>query len=125
MSDLYQTWIDAKEAERAAVEARRLAEDELIDVLAMESKEGSETIKVEGYKVKVTQRFNRSIDSEALQELAAEHGLSEHLPDLFRWKPEINSKAWSATEESITRPLLGAITTKPGRPSFSIERMEK
>lgn len=119
---LYQEWLEAKDAERMAVERRREIEDELIVALAITESEGSSTIKTDGYKVKVTQRFNRSIDSDMLQEIAAEHGITHHLGDLFRWKPDINAKAWKDADESITGPLEQAITTKPGRPSFSIER---
>lgn len=119
----YKMWLDAKEAERQAAEARRLIEDELIAELGIaESDEGSRTVKADGFKVKVTCRMNRSIDADALQEIAAEFGLTEHLGDLFRWKPDINAKAWKDADASITAPLLAAITTKPGRPSFSIER---
>lgn len=121
----YQMWLDAKEAERKAAEARRLIEDELIAELGIaETYEGSRTVKADGYKVKVTCRMNLSIDADALQEIAAEHGLTQHLGDLFRWKPDINAKAWKDANESITTPLLAAITTKPGRPSFSIELSE-
>ena len=120
---LYQQWIDAKEAERQAAEARRQIEDKLIAELGIaETDEGSRTVKADGYKVKVTCRMNRTIDADALQEIAAECGLTQHLGDLFRWKPDINAKAWKDADESITGPLLAAITTKPGRPSFSIER---
>jgi hypothetical protein len=56
-----------------------------------------------------------------VQELAAEHGLTDHLSTLFRWKPEINMAIWKASDERITRPLAGAITAKPGRPSFTID----
>lgn len=119
---LYQKWLDAKDAERMAVERRREIEDELIAALAITESEGSTTIKTGGYKVKVTQRFNRSIDADMLQEIAAEHGLTQHLGELFRWKPEINAKAWKDSDTTITGPLEQAITTKPGRPSFSIER---
>jgi hypothetical protein len=52
--------------------------------------------------------------------LAAEAGLSDHLGSLFRWKPEINATAWKQADNSITNPLLGAITSTPGRTSFSI-----
>lgn len=121
----YQKWLDAKEAERQAAEARRQIEDELITELGIaETDEGSRTVKADGYKVKVTCRMNRSIDADALQEIAAEHGLTQHLGDLFRWKPDINAKAWKEADQSITQPLLAAITTKPGRPSFSIEQSE-
>lgn len=121
---LYQSWLEAKAAERQAQEARRAVEDEIAAQLQLSPEEGSATYKREGYKVKVTQRFNRSIDADLLQEIAAEHGISDHLASLFRWKPDINARAWSAAADEITRPLLGAITTKPGRPSFSIEPEE-
>jgi len=122
---LYQQWIDAKEKERAAMESRREIEDQLLESLNIEQKEGSMTVKDENYRVKITQRFNRSIDSDALQEIANEHGLTEHLSSLFRWKPEINQKVWKDTNEAITTPLLDAITTKAGRPSFAIEIIEE
>jgi len=122
---LYQQWIDAKEKERAAMDSRREIEDQLLESLNIEQKEGSMTVKHENYRVKITQRFNRSIDSDALQEIANEHGLTEHLSSLFRWKPEINQKVWKDTNEAITTPLLDAITTKAGRPSFAIEIIEE
>ena len=122
---LYQQWLDAKETERQAAEARRQIEDKLIAELGIaETDEGSRTVKADGYKVKVTCRMNRSIDADALQEIAAECGLTQHLGDLFRWKPDLNAKAWKEADQSITGPLLAAITTKPGRPSFSIEISE-
>lgn len=120
--NLYQKWIEAKDVERVAVDRRREIEDRLIAALAITESEGSSTIKTDGYKVRVTQRFNRSIDADMLQEIAAEHGITHHLGDLFRWKPDINAKAWKDADSSITGPLEQAIITKPGRPSFSIER---
>lgn len=122
---LYEQWINSKEIERSAMDARREIEDQLLQSLNIEQKEGSMTIKDKNYRVKITQRFNRSIDSDALQELANEHGLTEHLSSLFRWKPEINQKVWKDTNESITNILLDAITTKAGRPSFAIEIIEE
>ena len=61
----------------------------------------------------------------ALSKLAAEHGLTEHLSALFRWSADINAAAWKAASEAITAPLLGAITTTAGRPSFSISTKDK
>lgn len=119
---LYQQWLDAKEAERLAVDQRRMIEDKLIEELNIDQCEGSSTIKDGGYRIKVTQRFNRTIDADMLQEIAAENGITQHLSSLFRWKPDINAKAWKDADKSITGPLEQAITTKPGRPSFSIER---
>lgn len=114
----------AKEAEREAVEERRMLEDELVRQLKIDDKEGSKTIKEDGFIVKVTNRYNRRIDADLLQDIAAEHGLSDHLGSLFRWKPDIDSRAWKAADESITNPLAQAITTTPGRPSFNITKKE-
>lgn len=119
---LYAEWMEAKEAERLATEWRRDIEDKLAAQLGItETDEGSKTIDEPGYKIKVICRMNRKVDADLLQELAAEHGLTEHLSSLFRWKPEINASAWKHAADTITGPLLGAITTTPGRPSFSIE----
>lgn len=125
MMTLHLRWLEAKEAERAAVEKRRLIEDELVQQLHINgANEGSSTHDLSGYQVKVTCRIDRKIDADMVQELAAEHGLSEHLSSLFRWKPELNMSAWKAADESITRPLAGAITAKPGRPSFTITKKD-
>lgn len=122
--NIYEAWIAAKEAEREAVEERRMLEDALVRQLQLDDKEGSKTIKEDDFVIKVTNRYNRKVDSDLLQEIAAENGLSEHLSTLFRWKPEIDARAWKAADQSITNPLAQAITTTPGRPSFNIQRKE-
>lgn len=125
MKTLYEDWIRAKGIERDAAELRRKAEDALSEAMSLgEDFEGSKSFDHEGYKVKVTGRMNRKIDADKLQDIAAECGLSQHLGDLFRWKPDINAAKWKNADDSITRPLLDAITTTPGRPSFSIVKEE-
>ncbi len=123
MSSLYQSWLDAKEAERVAVENRRSIEDQMVKEFQIsEQLDGTKNFDRDGYKVKVVGRINRKVDSDLLQEVAAEAGLSDHLSSLFRWKPEINQKAWDNASEAITKPLTAAITATPGRPSFSITK---
>ena len=118
---IYQDWLDAKEAEREATAKRRRIEDELIQLLSVDDlPEGSKTRKDSGYVVKITTRMNRKVDSDMLQDLAADAGLTDHLTSLFRWKPELNIKAWKAADPSITGQLARAIEAKPGRPSFAI-----
>lgn len=119
-------WIEAKKAEADAVEFRRDVEDELSALLKVNPNvDGSKTEKLEGFEIKVTTRLTRKIDSDLVQEIAAEHGLSEHLATLLRWKPELDMKSWKAASETITKPLSAAITTTPGRPSFSINAITK
>ena len=120
---IYQDWIDAKEAERAAIERRREIEDRLVAEFEIpETLDGTRNIDADGYKVKIVGRMNRKIDADALQEVALESGLSEYLSTLFRWKPDIIAAAWKAADASITDIFLSAITTEPGRPSFTIEK---
>ena len=122
LDTLAAQWVDAKADEAIAVARRRTIEDRLVELLALdEGKEGTTNAKTEqGYAIKVVGRMNRKVDADRLQELAAEHGLSEHLGSLFRWSADINAAAWKAAAPTITAPLAGAITTTPGRPSFSI-----
>ena len=122
MEHMAAEWLEAKEAERVAVEKRRDLEDAMRKVASIrDDTEGTETLTLEGFRVKVVGRIDRKVDADKVQELAAEAGLTDHLSTLFRWKPEINMAIWKASDERITRPLAGAITAKPGRPSFTID----
>ena len=119
---LSEAWLQAKEEERMAIEARRAVEDELIRAFQIsEQMEGTFNAKtITGHQIKIVGRLSRKVDAEKVQELAAEHGLTEHLGNLFRWKPEINMTAWKATSPEITAMLADAITVSASRPSFSI-----
>lgn len=120
-ASIYQQWLNAKAVETAAIKDRRDLEDEMVKAFGVaETLEGTMNFDADTYQIKVEGRINRKINSEKLQELAAEHGLTEHLASLFRWKPEINAYAWRAAKPEITTPLLDAITATPGRPTFSI-----
>jgi histone H3/H4 len=122
MEQMAAEWLEAKEAERVTVEKRRDIEDSMRKVASIrDDTEGTETLALEGFRVKVVGRIDRKVDADKVQELAAEAGLTDHLSTLFRWKPEINMAIWKAADERITRPLAGAITAKPGRPSFTID----
>jgi hypothetical protein len=126
LTDLSAQWIAAKEAEKKAQDERRQIEDRMLSLIGLpEAFEGTENASAGSYKIKLVGRLNNKIDADLLQELAAENGLTDHLGSLFRWKPEINARAWKSADEQITRPLLAAITTTPGRPSFSIENKEQ
>jgi len=122
IDDLAQNWLEAKSAEQAATERRREIEDKLLSLAGIaENMEGTENVETDGgYKIKITGRMGRKVDADRIQDIAAEEGSSEHLSSLFRWKPELNMAAWKNADKSITDPLLGGITTKPGRASFQI-----
>ena len=118
---IYSDWLEAKRIEREIVAQRRDLEDEMLRQLQVDDVEGSQTLKREGFKVRVTNRYNRKVDSDLLQDIATEEGLDHLLPVLFRWKPEIKLKEWQSADESAKQKLARAITTTPGRASFYIE----
>ena len=118
LDDLISQWRKAKDAETTAQAERRQIENIIASVVSL-ADDLDGTLTISGV-LKITGRIDRKVDGDKLQELAKEAGLTDHLSGLFRWKPEINRKAWDAAADSITRPLLGAITSKPGRPSFAI-----
>lgn len=123
LPNLSALWIEAKAREVKAINDRRSIEDQMRSLIGVaENLDGTMTAKPDGYVVKITGRINRKVNADKLQELAAEAGLTEHLSSLFRWKPEINMTAWKATDAAITTPLLGAITSEAGRPSFAITK---
>lgn len=117
-------WIDAKAAERKAVERRRLIEDHMASLLGVpESLEGTETTVTDGgHKIKLVGRVSRKVDRYTLEDIAEQYGLEAQLDQLFRWKPEINVAAWKAVPDSVTKPFLKSITTTPSRVSFTIEK---
>tara|TARA_S200002703_G_C3598208_1_gene183764 strand:- start:115 stop:495 length:381 start_codon:yes stop_codon:yes gene_type:complete len=122
---IHRQWLNAKKVEQEAQKLRRDLEDKMIAAIELaEDFEGTRTLDMAEFKVKITGRMNRKVDSDKVQELAAEHGLTDHLSTLFRWRPEINMSAWKHTDEAITGPLLDGITTTPGRPSFNITEKE-
>lgn len=125
LADLAAEWSEAKEAERKAQEKRREIEDAIGRLAKLPADlDGTERLDADGWEIKVVGRIDRKVDTDALQDLAREAGLTDHLAALFRWKAEINAKAWDRAADDITRPLTGAITTKPGRPSFTITKKE-
>ena len=124
-NDLFAEWLECKAAEAVAVERRRQIEDELAQSLRVApDHEGTTKFDLDGYEIKVTGRMNRKVNADLVQEIAAEHGHSHHLQYLFRWKPELDAKAWQKASHDVTSPLLAAITTTPARPSFSIAKKE-
>ena len=124
--NLYQQWIDAKAAETEITARRRAIEDEITKSLKVpEDWEGSYTMKDGGFKINVKRAFTRKVDGKKLSAIADEFGLQDYLPTLFRWKPEIDMKAWKDAEPSVTEKLAQAVTTTPGRVSFKIEKEEK
>ena len=125
INEMCVEWTKQKEIEKNSIEKRRQLEDEIKSKLELtEEFDGIESIETGSCFVKISGRLDRKVDADKLQEIAIEYGLTDHLTSLFRWKPEVNLSVWKNANETITKPLSAAITTKAGRPSFSITMKE-
>jgi len=120
-------WLDQKAVEKLAKDERVLIEKELEQLLEIDqNKEGSSTTKQGGYKIVVTTKHSRKVDTELLQEIAMEYEIDyTTLQHLFKWKADLKMKDWKAASEEITDRLSGAITSKPSKPGFKIELIEE
>ena len=121
---LYSFWLDLKRQEEEAALKRRMVEMRLTEHLP-EQWEGSKTETDGDFKVTVVRRFTRKVDSDMLQDAARQHGMEEYLPELFRWKPEIDAKRWKNAPENVTSALSCAIVTTPGKASVKIENIKE
>ena len=119
LATLSAAWLAAKQQEADATASRRDIEDHMAKLAAVPADlDGTAGLEAGQYAIKITGRIDRKVDAEQLQAIAIEHGLTDHLGHLFRWKPEINMTAWKQASPEVVRPLADAITAKPGRPSF-------
>lgn len=125
MDNLYQQWIKAKAAEKEAQEERRRIEDEIINILGVDTtQEGTLNFEVDDLKAKITPKLTRRVNAEVLENIIQEEGLQDAAKVIFRYKPELNLTAWKNADQSITDKLAEAITTKPARATFSITSKE-
>jgi hypothetical protein len=125
MEYLIHRWLEAKDTERRAVEARRQAEDAMVAAFGIDpTVEGTINRETDGYKLKIEPRLDRKVNAGKLIDLAAEQDLNAHLETLFRWSPDLNMTAWEAADPLIRQALSGAITVRAGRPSFKITPKE-
>lgn len=121
IEEFAKAWLEAKEAERVAVETRRQLEDKLIAEISLDiNQDKIHNMTDNAHKIKITTRLTRKVDSDLVQEIAHEYDLTEHLHTLFRWKPEIDLKAWKSIDDNVKNTLAPAITVSAGRPSFTI-----
>lgn len=114
---------DAKVAEERAKAARLRIEEELATAIGVpESWTGSISSDICGYKVTCTRRDNVKIDADAIRGIAAKSSaLDQFSKQIFRWKPEIDKKAWDAAPDDVIKAFSAAVTRTPGKISFALK----
>lgn len=123
LEQLMTQWVQAKEDELLAQTQRRAIEEQLQAAIDLPADfAGAKTIEQGGYRCKAVARIDRKVDADLLQEVAAEAGLTDTLSTAFRWKAEINSKAWASLSADAIGIFNKAITSKQSKPTFSITK---
>lgn len=120
ISDLVAARIQAKRAEDVAVEARRAIDVKIAESLRDPAKqEGTVSSAAGDYKVSVTYKIDRKVDTDALQ--AAWAGMSAEAQSAFKWKADVSVSAFRKLEGKAADAAAAFIESKPASPSIKIE----
>ena len=123
LKNLSEQWLEAKTLERDAAERRRVLEDQMRKCLKIEpDEEGTVASVVDNYKVKAVCRMTRKIDPEKFLMLANDAQID--ISQFTKWKCELQMGEWKKQSDEIKNALLPAITTEPGRATFSVDTLE-
>ena len=122
MNSLYAQWLELKRREDEARALRQALEARMSEGIP-EDWEGSKTWSDGPYKIKASRKHNRKVDPVAVRKIADTYGMTDYIDVLFRWKPEIDAKAWKAADETVTKLFSDAITTTPGKVGFVVEEI--
>lgn len=119
---LQHAWIRAKNQEDLARTTRLEIEAELVKLQDVSpDHEGTLDIGC----LKVSYSLTKKVNKETLLSVAAEAGIDDdRLAELFRWKPEIDAKAWKKASQEEKDVLTRAIESKPAKPSFKMVERE-
>jgi predicted NUDIX family NTP pyrophosphohydrolase len=120
LTELIAARIAAKRAEDAAVAARREVDAELAILLKeRDMLEGTVSAKENGFKISVTYKLDRKVDTDKLQ--ADWSKLSAAASAAFKWKADVSVSALRKLEGADAQAAAAYITTKPATPSITIE----
>jgi hypothetical protein len=112
--------IAAKRVEDAAIAERRKIDGVIAELLKDANKpEGSVSQKADGYKVTVTYKIDRKVDTDKLQ--AAWAKLSAAAAQAFKWKADVSVSELRKLEGADAAAASVFITSKPASPSITIE----
>lgn len=120
LSTLVAARIAAKRAEDAAVKARREVDAQIVELMRDTNKpEGSISERLEAYKVTVTYKLDRKVDTE---KLTTEWGkLPMDVQAAFKWKADLSVSEFRKLEDKCKASASQYFTTKEGSPSITIE----
>lgn len=120
---LCQQWRDAKRAEDQAKKTRTDIEQQLIEALAFNKPEGSQTLKTETFKVTLTGKLNRKLDTNKWELIKASIP-----PNLNPVEESISYKVidkgiryLEANEPETFKQIAPCLTTTPAKTAVKVE----
>lgn len=121
LENLLPVWLNAKEAERKAIEHRREL-DRMIQDLMPKKDEGSISQNFGDYKVSVTYKLDRKIDTDRLRDEWGQ--LPPEVWDAVKWSASLSMSEYR-NRPAAELALSPYITTKPASPSVTVELVAK
>jgi len=118
MKELCQKFLEAKAKESAAKAERITIEADLISAVNPAKLEGTETRATDGFKIKITNKLNRSLDYDRYLSLDLPHQMQ-----FVDHKPTINLKTLRVVEKVDPALVAQCVTVKPAKPSIKIEEV--
>ena len=120
INELVAARIAAKRAEDAAIKARREVDAQIAELLRDATKqEGSISQKLDGYKVTVTYKLDRKVDTDALTK--SWDKLPLDVQAVFKWKADLSVSEFRKLEGKASLNASQYFTTKEASPSITIE----
>ena len=123
LAELAESIIHLRNIEASAREERIRIEQMIIDKVGAKE-EGTTTAEDGHFKVKTVGKLTRSVDTQAIQ--TDWDNLPEEVQKCFKWKADIDTKNLRSLESMRDDlvPLLSTyVTTKPAKPSVTIEEL--
>lgn len=125
LSALAAAWQSAKADEEQARARRLEIENQLIAAYPVTGIEGTTHADVAGFKVTITQRLNRTVNSEALQ--AGWILLPHVVREAFRWSADLDLRQYRALESAnpdAFRLAADFVVAKPAKATVKVEAAE-
>lgn len=123
---LYEMWTRNDDLKRKCVaENDRIAEEIMKRKRPKDMPyEGSKSIKEAGYKITFTNRVYHTVDVEKVLDIARKTKTEDKMKKLFKFKMELNKKAWDVFDDTDCANYETAITDKLGKPGLKVEEVE-
>jgi hypothetical protein len=120
LNELIKARLNAKRAEDAAAAARREIDEQIVNLMRPADKlEGTVSQKAGEYKISVTYKLSRSVDTDDLQK--AWDKLSAEQQGAFKWKADVSVSALRKLDDKAQIAVSKFITSKPASPTITIE----